>query len=672
MTGMNLMWGLLAVGAACLRLWSFVVLTRRHAPIQPISESLLAASVLFVLSINAEIYLLSAIPVERPLGYLPLFHLAVTVVLATASWRGAGISAWRQTLWAVVGSFALLWRDCGWVVRLGSLVTVGMLGVYLLVGAYRVPSAWDELEYHVPMAVQPYQDGRVGPVTSDLPWANAYPRGVALLWYWTLQWSGTDLLFHPVQFAFGLQFLLAVYVLACRSGVRPGVALLVTIVMASMPVFFILTTCGYIDVAVAATVITVVAFLAPPRTQEDGVRHDWLLAGLALGQACLVKPPLMAVALGGIAFLHDVFFRMGPRVGLRSIPRFVFSARGLAMLLVVLLCCHTHLRLWAERGNPLYPLRVTLAGRVMFDGPLDAARFGIGGHTTMGQVSEMSHLQRFWASWVDLYQPLNVDSFGGFGPVVPVAIVFLFVSFAVRALLARTTWHLALVLMISLCFATPSYLPRYGLPMVAIATVGAAWVVSRFPRELSVAATVGVVLLCALGSAKSITYLWEELKWLTSQAGGQIPLATRNAFLLEKHQIGLADIYCTPEMIRYIRDHSGPGDVLVWNVRTFPGLLWNRTYSNRVIHLAGSRHDVYPGSAATLMEPTEEEMNRWLGEVLRLRPKHVLVYAQSAYARALTDRDELGYNQVFYDSDSRGPGAMVLFEHAGGRSPPPG
>jgi len=69
------------------------------------------------------------------------------------------------------------------------------------------------------------------------------------MWYWSLQWTHTDLLFHPVQLAFGLQLMLAMYVLARRTGAAPWAAILASLAIATTPIFYLLTVGGYIDVA---------------------------------------------------------------------------------------------------------------------------------------------------------------------------------------------------------------------------------------------------------------------------------------------------------------------------------------------------------------------------------------------------------------------------------------
>jgi hypothetical protein len=137
-----------------------------------------------------------------------------------------------------------------------------------------------------------------------------------------------------------------------------------------------------------------------------------------------------------------------------------------------------------------------------------------------------------------------------------------------------------------------------------------------------------------------------------------LPFETRGGLVLEMHPPG--DI-ASPEMVKCIRERSGPGKTLVWNVRIMQSLLWNRTYTNRLIHLPGTSGDVYPSSAGFLAEPTAGELQRWLDEVARISPDHVLVYARSAYARALEVTPGPRYIRVCEDPAGRVRERMVLF-----------
>lgn len=652
----------LTIFAFLALLWSLVVLIRIHTPSQPFSESVLASSVISVLILNAEVYALSLLPFERPLDWLPLVHSSVvagTIVGISACY---GWDVWRRSFTHGIASAHVVWNQ-PLVVRMMLLCMFSIVFVSAAYGMYTVPSDWDGLEYHVPMAVQPYQEGRIGPVTSDLPWATAYPRGTETIWYWTLQWTGTTALFHTVQLAFGLQLLLATYTLARRSGVVPWSALAGCAIVTTMPIFFILSVSDYIDIAYGAGVIALLAFLAPSREQSPQLQRDWLLAACAFSQCALIKLPIVAALFGGIALLHTLLTSKTVRERSWQVWLFLRSWRSVTAGIIILFGIQSYIGHWVKENNPLYPVALTVGGRLIFEGPVDSRLFGGGANSSMGNVAEMSLVHRYYAAWADWFNPLNVDSLGSPGPLFLTVVLVSFVLFLGHALVTRQRWHLAIALMFGVAFFVPGFfLPRYGIPMLTIAIVGSTWTFQRFSSELLPGLKIILVAGCLFGLFVSSAYIRTSLQWTTNVAGNDFSLAKRTSFIAEKVQVGIPEIYQSPEMILYIRDHSKPGDTLVWNVRTFQSLLWNRTYSNQVIHLAGTQADFYPGGAYLLTEPTSDQMTNWLFTLKQMNPDQVLVYTQSAYAQYLLANPEFGYHIGYQDAASRGKGAMTLFE----------
>lgn len=651
------------IGAAVALLWSILVPlhTRRRGLI---SESTLISSLLAVLVLNAEAYLLSLVPIARPLDGLPLVHVLIVGLLIAYGLTRYGLRSWQRTAGALACGVRHLARDVHVVPSLALVALLVWLGVFFVYGMFTVPGAWDALEYHVPMAVQPYQDGRIGDVTSDLPWPNAYPRGVEIVWYWTLQWTGTDLLFHPVLLLFGGQLLLAIYVLARRTGVKSAGAVLAMIVIGTTPVFYWLSTHGYVDIAVAASVVALVALLAPRRGEPSRLEtRDWLPAAMALAEACLVKLPILAVAFGGIALLQALFLRGRIRTAWVNALRWAFSWRGGLAAVVVAASCHTYWGNWIEHGNPLYPARITIGERVVLDGPVDTSRFGDGGATSVDKrVADMTRFERFYHAWTDFKAGLLADSFGTFGPVLPFLILPLFAIVTLVALARWHTWRLALVAMFVLCYFTPAFLPRYGIPMVTFAVVMGMVVTNWLPRWGAQLAAVVVVVFCWPGFTDSRRDMKAALSWIKANSGGTLTWAQRDAFMAERFNLAGNPVYASPEITRLIRERSGPGDVLVWNVRTFPTLLYNRSYSNRVVHLPGTPRDCYPDGAYLLAKPNAEQMAAWLKEIDRLHPRHVLVYTHSAYAERLQSAGDLDYEVHYRDPKRPDRSGMTLFE----------
>jgi hypothetical protein len=655
----------LAVAALGLLFWGVLVLVRTCQPWRPWSECLLASCVLVFLLINGEVLLLSWMPGERPLDWLPLLHLVLTGLLLVAPlpWHGWRIhtAVWR----GLIGDCPAWFRAAGRVPAIGAALLVPLFVVYLLFGAYNVPMLWDDLNYHVPMAIQPYQDGRLGEVTDDRPQARYFPRGVETCWYWTLQFTHTDLLFHPTQLALGIQLMLGSYVLARRTGAAPGAAAVAAIVIATTPIFYLLATKGYVDLAVAAAVVALLAWLAPASDPTTARPHsDWLWAALAFAQAGLVKFPLPALLVAAAGLTYTLALRWPIQEGLRRAAGFAFSLRGLVSAAVIVTACQTYIENWRCTGNPVYPFAVTLAGRTILPGPHTANATNFGGETTAQKpIAEMSRSELYYRAWTDLETPLTIESFGSFGPVLPFGLLLPAAVFMLTAILARQRWNLALSAAIGLCLVlTPAAVPRYGLPVVALITVAGVCVLSQLPGRYAGAAAAAVLLLCVPGVTRSLRDLAWWLRLHHAEAG--FSLLRRNYYFHEQYETG-SRWFASIETTRYLRAHGGPGDLLIWNVRTFPTLLRNRDWTNRVRHLPGSPREVYPGKVQDLPEITRAELTAWLEEVRRSAPRFILVYRGSAYAEHLRADPEFGYTVAHEDPAAR-PYPMVLFERAGG------
>lgn len=666
----NLVLTLIAIGVLTLTTWAIVVTLEELKYLSKLSERILVAITTTVLIMNAEVYLFSVIPTGRPLTFLPVLHTLGLISLITWTIRRRGWRPWIDSLHKLRNSVHGALAESGVIVTFLLLFVAGLMLYYFLYGAYTITWDWDAVDYHVPMAVQPYQDGRIGRIGSNLPWTDAYPRGVELVWYWTLQWTHSDLLLHPTQLAFGLQLLLATYVLARRSDVKTWAALTASAVIGATPLMSILTTTGNIDIGYGAGVVTMVAFLAPPRDLNQPALRDWLPATLAYGQACLIKAPILAT-LFALVIVACFTISQYRHVGVRTLIHWGRSWRRAAAFAIVLLCCHAYITNAIRYANPLYPMAVSVWGLQVLPGPLNSSMLGQGAFSLMGDVTKMTRLQQYYAAWADIFQPLNLQSLGSPGLVFITVVFFGFLMFALHALSHRVWWHLTLVLIFGLGFLVPaSFLPRYSIPMLVIGVVGAHWTFQQLPNHMLNGFRISLVLLCILACFPGIRAINEIITWIKSSNGGKLLVARRNLITLENGQLGIAGMFPTPKTIQFLHDHSGPGDTLVWNVRAFHGMLWNRTYSNRVIFLEGTPNDSFPSTSYGRSKLSDVERAKWLAAVKQLQPKHILVYVHSAYAKYLQSELNHAYRVAHQDIDNGDTGAMIIFERAATGGPP--
>ncbi|MDD5083587.1 MAG: hypothetical protein PHT88_01440 [Candidatus Moranbacteria bacterium] len=591
------------------------------------------------LIVIAEVYLLSFIPIERPLRFLWLFHTAVVFAFVSSTLYLWKIDAWKdlmrhskRVIFDFFGNGDLLQR-----LLIGLAVII--FPVYFLAGVFFVPSAPDTLSYHIPLAIQPYQDGRIANIDSDLPWTYLYPRGAEVMWYWTLQLTKSDLLFNAVQLFFGFNLLLAIYVLSKKLGNGIRESLMAAIIFLTMPIFYILTISGYIDMDYGASILAGIAFLAP--SPKKFLKYDIFFAALALSLAALIKVPIIATLFIGIMLFAKMFSKEGGRYIFSDSTLFFKSKFFFLSLAALVLSSSHYIENWITYDNPIYPIGLSVLGTSVFKGIMNPTDFGLGVNTLMGDVKSMSSIQRFYSSWADVFNGLNVDSFGSTGAVFILAIVFPFIIFLMKTLAERNAYHIALSAIVSLSFIIPGlFTPRYNLVMTAIGIVGAINIFMYFEKRILNTLMYALLGLCVLTISIPFDNMTKSIAWIKSLSGTDgFDFRNRSSIVAEKVSLGGYDNYPTAQVIKYIRDNSLSGDMLGWNVNGFHALLWNRTYSNRVVFLPGTEMDRWPKGPSLMTVPTEKQIKKWKNIVEKMKPRHIVVYANSIYPSLISSLD---------------------------------
>jgi hypothetical protein len=621
------------------------------------SESILAALVCGFFAITLEVRGLSLLPVSRPLDWLPAVHIVLCLAAAAVIHARFGRAFWLDPLRNAVKSAAGAWRECDWLVRAGVVVTLWLLAANLAYGIATGLFGWDEMAYHGPQAIQAFQDGRLAPLDSNLPWTYMYPKGAAVIWAWTMFFTRGDTLFHAVQLVFGFQLLLAAYVLARRMGAgRPG-ALCAVFAIAWMPLFLFLTTTASADIGLAAGAVGLLAFAAPAADSRL-TPLSRLFAAACFTQAALIKMPVFPVLFGSAAIVYALLSQ-GARAISARLLRLARDRWVWAGMAVIAAGFAQYLQAWIAHGNPLYPIQVVFRGRVLFPGPVPSPQEFVTTHTSLGVLAKDDLARAYHAVWTDWYTTLNYDSSGTFGPVVIAAVLLLFAAFVISAVRARSLWGVLVSGAALIALIIPSsYHPRYGLPVTTVMAVCAAVFVSRLERDSRRALRSAFLIAAACGLHFTYATLTLSHKYMRTINRGSL-LPHRATVFQETIQTGVPEFYPTPEMIRTLRT-APRGSLLVWNVSCFHALLWNREYSNRTLYLSATPGDRFPGGPENLTPLSPAQADSWRREILRLRPDLVLVYSNSDYARIVGSLPE--YHVRMRDPESRGRGAMTLFE----------
>lgn len=621
-------------------------------------ERALAGTAGIALVVQTELHALDALPVDRPLTAAPFVHVVVIVAISLWSLQRLRRNRTRETQpWEVVAAAGP-----------AGLIVLGLIGVSLLVilgwGVATGPSSVDEFSYHVPQAAFIYQDADLGRPDAYLPWTYAYPRGASMLWSFTMFFTGDERGFQVVQTALAAQLLLATYVLARRSSASRVSSLLACLLLATAPVFFRMATLSTADMAFAAGTVTAVAFLAP--RDVEARRLDLVVAGIGVAQAFSAKPPFLALLLVGAAGLHvTVRERWWLRGSGGSWKGRAAATSAMAVAAVVGMA--PYIINWLRYRNPVWPLALHLPG-VDLSGPLPAfTDQTIGAQTGFGLASEMSRLELWIASLFDWGHPLNEDSLGSFGPGIAVIGTLLFVVGTVRAVQERDTWALTLcaAAIVGIVAVPVLFIPRYGLPVIAVVLAIAAVGARRVPGGAAMGplAVTAVVAVAAAATVPSMRLMQDTARWY--DANGEEPwYRDRGHSVAENHRLNVPTVAPRPEFVRHVRSTFEADASVVYSVGSYPTLFWNLDFSNRAVYVPPTEAETYPVGLHNLTEPTEEDIRSWARAVEAMEADHVVVYRAGPLDDLLLRT--AGWQVTYEDPVSEGPTALRVLSRSSG------
>ena len=526
-----------------------------------------------------------------------------------------------------------------------------IVSLYATYGLYFGLSTIDELAYHGPQAVCIATTGQIFGPETPLPWAAHYPKGAAIMWAWSMFFTGGDFAFHLQQIYFVIQLLLGIYVTSKNFGANQHFALLGGIIVLTMPIVFKLATTATADIPFCAAVVSIVAFgtICYKRYIHYSIRLAILLTFFSCGAA--MKFPF--VALVPFIFYSLSHLRYAQRniyTQLKHWPFFVLASLSVALSTV------SYLHSWITHGNPLYPLELRAFGRVLLSGSFSTDRLG-DAHSTFGKVLEMSIPTRYYAAFLDWFAPLNEDSLGSFGPQLAIAVFLAPVLFGYLWRKSRLQTILAAATLLLWLLLPGFYIPRYGLPFgVIVISLLSAWL-SNLPHSLRRAFLLAILLPITLSTALIAKQIALSLSWGRHINNGAIFSTSRLSMAPERVQVGFANLQPCPRLITILRHELKSGTTLAWNVSSFPILLYNVDYSNEIRFSPASLCDfdpLGPGPAATY---SQDEVDRWLERIHG--NSHVLVYSRSQLASALAADKQ--YQAIFTDYSGDTTAPMTLF-----------
>ncbi|MGB2987992.1 MAG: phospholipid carrier-dependent glycosyltransferase [Phycisphaerae bacterium] len=392
--------------------------------------------------------------------------------------------------------------------RIPVLLVVGMYAVFLVDALTRYPTGYDTLSYHLCVAVDWMRWQALDLVVGNMHWS--FPENGMIVPF-LLSFAKLERLFPLVHLPKGLLLAAVTYGLARSLGVSHLGAWVSLCVVASIPVVVCQSFSGYIDLYAAASWLSALLALAwAARAQHEDQRYGLLIiaglsAGVALGSKTtfLVTVPLLGVVAMAVEWIR-------PRVNPADYRR---PIRNLAIFGVAALVCSAFwfTRATVRTGNPVYPLGVTIGGRVILPG------YTSGDWSPKRTVVEK--VRRWWdypwretRNWGTGY-PYSVNKGVGaaYGAFVPLGLLAAVLSCGTR--LPRTAaekWRLVFLLLslsgLMLFLTVFCEMVRFVLPQllltVPIAAVLIDRLVEKFPRSMLVTLTVALITTAAVATFK--------------------------------------------------------------------------------------------------------------------------------------------------------------------------
>jgi len=540
-------------------------------------------------------------------------------------------------------------------------IILGFAIVKIIINLVNPPFGWDDLNYHFTFPVEWLKQGNLEtpPVVFCDPSPTYYPINGSLFFLWFMLPLKSVFIADLGQLPFFVIAFLAVYSLGRKLSLSQEYALYAASIFTLVPNYFKQLEIAYIDVMVAALLLSALNFLF--RLYRDGSLKDAVLYSLCLGLMLGVKTTALPYAL--LLFIPFLYFCLS-RFKLNKMPLlFLVSS-----LLIVLTGGFSYIRNFVQTGNPLYPLNFTLFNTVILRGVIDGCVY-------------RAH---FLADDYNLGKILFSEGLGGQTIVFFLPAVFLGLPLAIIKNRKGLNFNLAyfmilpFLLILAYRFVIPLANLRYLYALLGITSVIAFYAVDslRLPKKILKI----LIVLCVLGSIAELANHGELVISLAVSLllffilpfilkGITYRRSTRYvAFVVLIGFISLLFLqkdYMRNEYPRYLKmvKYSGfwpeaaeawvwlnqntTGDNIAYAGRPVPFPLYGSGFKNRVYYVSVNKAEpsklhYYPGSryvwgydGESVHRTFAEEMNyrgrpaydTWLGNLLKRKTGYLFIYS---------------------------------------------
>jgi hypothetical protein len=384
------------------------------------------------------------------------------------------------------------WR--GWTfgeLLLLALIT-GTTLVLFFVGLYYSSGIWDAASYHLVGPMQwsltnqfEQSTPAFGNVSAVRLLAETAPNSKGILPFLILEWTNQEQGTALVQWPFLLMALAAVYSIARRAELSRYLSLMVTTFLLFVPEVLLQSLEAYADVQYLAAQLCLIALLLQLWQDEHSSQRLWLLA---FAFALLTSSKPNGLPQGGV---YGILLLMMLYARNLSVP---LGARLNILRDAIICVCFVsfvvagpwYLRNLIVYENPLYPVRVEVAGRILFHGPtaMDVSRQA---------TAQFQGVQGIGGWWKGISEAERLPMVGGWSTGLGTH-TFLLGFPAVLLLLLLVYAHPRRYMLLPVIFLFAFFwlvnpvknLPRFGMIQAAAAGIAFAMILQHAQRFFSI------------------------------------------------------------------------------------------------------------------------------------------------------------------------------------------
>jgi hypothetical protein len=245
-------------------------------------------------------------------------------------------------------------------VALAVSAVAAVVALRTIRGLVAPPLTWDALTYHFVKAARWVQHGDWALETAPDAWSYYafFPAGGDLLWAWAMLPAHSDALLGPAGLLVWLACVLAAYGSAVVLDIPRAESLLTALAIASMPCILGFLTSGHVMTFLLTQLLLAFAFIG--LALQSRRLGPAVLATAALSVAAGVQASAWPMLPLGFSVLLVAVWRHHP-------PSRAWRT-SVCCALVSALALSGYVHTWIHAGSPLYPLGLSLGGRVLASG----------------------------------------------------------------------------------------------------------------------------------------------------------------------------------------------------------------------------------------------------------------------------------------------------------------